>query len=258
MTVAATRPEGALGPYLRAIRAHGLLVIAITALTVAASCVWLLSRSDTYEATAQLLVTPLPQDDTTFIGIQILRESGEPTRTTQTAATLVSSRQAAELTAPRVASGWSVERVEDAVEVEPQGESSVLAVTARAGSPGFAARLANEFAAAALEARQLALRTQIGAAISQLEARRRELEPGSEVGSELAQRLSELELVRGGVDPTLSLLQEASVPTSPIGPPSWLVILLSFVAGLTLAALAALLVEALVGSRPPPGPYGVE
>ncbi len=116
-----------------------MLVVGVTALTVAASCVWLLVRADTYEATAQLLVTPLPQDDTTFIGVQVLRESSEPTRTTQTAATLASSRQAAQLTADRLASGWSVERVESSIDVKPQGESSVLAITAQADNAGLAA-----------------------------------------------------------------------------------------------------------------------
>lgn len=240
-----SRPEGALGPYLRAISAHRLLVVTVTLATVMASCAWLLLRSSTYEATAQLLITPLPPDDTTFTGVQVLRESTEPTRTTQTAATLVDSRQAALLTARRLGSGWTVQRVQDAVEVKPQGESSILAVIAQADERRLAARIADVFSDAALEARERALRIQVDAAIRQLRAQIRGLEGSPPVSVDQARRLSQLEAVRNGGDPTISVSQRAGVPNSPVGPPLWLVIPLSALAGLTLASGAALLLEAL-------------
>jgi Mrp family chromosome partitioning ATPase len=237
------RQEGALGPYLRAIGAHRLLVVAVTLATVAASAAWLSLRDPTYEATAQLLVSPLPQDDTTFIGVQVLRESTEPTRTMQTAATLVSSREAARLTAARLGRGWTAERVEDSVDVDPQGESNILAVTAQADARGVAARVANLYAAAALEARRATLRRQVDAAIRQLRAGARA--PGNSAGAaaDRAERLNQLELVRRGVDPTLSLSQPASVPSAPLGPPAFLVVAVSAIAGFTLASGAALLLE---------------
>jgi tyrosine-protein kinase len=238
-----TRPESALGPYLRAISAHRLLVVVITLVTVVASAAWLVLRSPSYEATAQLLVTPLPPDDSTFIGVQVLRESNEPTRTMQTAATLVSSRQAAQLAAERLGSGWTVRRVLESVEVKPQGESNVLAVTAQADDPRLAARIADVFSRAALEARQTALRRQVDAAIGQLRAQGRRPGENSEIALDRAQRLNQLQVVRRGVDPTLSLSQPAGVPSAPLGPPAWLVMLLSSIAGLTLATGAALLLE---------------
>jgi tyrosine-protein kinase len=238
------RPEGALGPYLRAISAHQLLVVVIAMTTVVATAAWLALRSPTYEGTAQILVTPIPQDDTTFIGVQVLRESNEPTRTTQTAATLVSSREAAQLTAQRLGAGWTAQRVEDAVDVQPQGESSILAVTAQDTDASFAARIADTFAGAALEVRRRALRRQVDVAIRQLQARRRGAD-SSGAALDRAQRLNQLELVRGGIDPTLSLSQRAVVPTSPLGPPAWLAILVSAIAGFTLASVTALVLETL-------------
>ena len=60
-------------------------------LVVFVACgLWLAQRSPTYEATAEILVTPLPQDDPTFQGLPFLRDYGEATRTIQTAATLES------------------------------------------------------------------------------------------------------------------------------------------------------------------------
>ena len=238
------RPEGALGPYLRAVGSNGLLVVVLTLATVAASCAWLLLRPTTYEATAKLLVAPVAQDDTTFLGIQVLRESSESTRTMQTAATLVSTSEAARLTAERMGTDWTANRVEDSVDVEPEGESDILAVTAEQEDAETAARLADVYAASALEARRTVLGGQVERAIAQLRSQSEGIENRSE-------RLNQLQLVRSGVDPTLSLAARATVPTAPTGPPTWLVVLLSLVAGFTLASVAALVLQDLDRSPSP-------
>ena len=76
---ASNRPaEGALGPYLRAIRAHRMLVIVVTLAAIGASIAWIALRPPTYEATANILVTPLAQEDQTFLGLQVLREARRP------------------------------------------------------------------------------------------------------------------------------------------------------------------------------------
>src|SRR5215213_1962207 len=108
--------EPALGPYLRAIRAHKPLMVLTTLAFVAAALAWLaFARTPTYEATANLLVTPLPQDDQTFRGLQLLRDSGDPTRTVQTAASLVTAPEAARRTATQLGNGWTTQRVFDSV-----------------------------------------------------------------------------------------------------------------------------------------------
>ncbi len=70
--------EGALGPYLRAIRSHRLLVILVTLAAVAAAIAWTVLRTPTYTATAEMLVTPVAQDDQTFLGLQVLARLGRP------------------------------------------------------------------------------------------------------------------------------------------------------------------------------------
>jgi uncharacterized protein involved in exopolysaccharide biosynthesis len=239
--------EGAAGPYLRAILGHKWIVLGIAALTVGAAVAWLAVRETEYEATGEILVTPLPQDEPAFLGVQVLRDSAEPIRTIQTAASLAASARARELTAERLGRGWDEDRVDDAVEVEPIGESSVLAVTARDEDPETAARVAYIYTRAIIHARRELLRKQVRVAISQLQAQARRLDQDSGAGVETLRRLNQLELVRSGVDPTLSISRPAEVPDDPLGPPSWLVIVLAALAGLTLGAVTAVLVDALGG-----------
>jgi capsular exopolysaccharide synthesis family protein len=242
---AAPEAEGALGPYLRALAGHRTLVVFVTLAAVAASVAWLSARMPAYEATAQLLVTPLPQDDRTFLGLQMIRDSGDPTRTVQTAAALMKSEQAAALTAQRLGSDWSARRVAAAVDVEPVGESNILAVSARWRDAVGAARLANEFTDAALRSRSIVLREQIDAAFTRLREQVRALRRnGAAAGAELAQ-LQQLHTLRAGPDPTLSLSQRAVAPASPSGAPPWLVVAMALLAGFTLAIGAALFLDHL-------------
>src|SRR4051794_27761975 len=149
--------EGALTPYVRAIRAHrrlfGLVVVAVLAGAVA----WLAFGSPEYKSTARLLVTPLPQDDRRFLGFELLRGSGDPTRTVQTAAGLIESRLAADQTARTLGSGWTGKKVEDHIQVQPEGESNIVSITATADDRQDAARLANTYARSALSTRARAL-----------------------------------------------------------------------------------------------------
>jgi capsular exopolysaccharide synthesis family protein len=246
--IAPVRPEGALGPYVRAFRAHRLLVAAITLLALAAAIGWLAHRSPQYQASAEILVNPLPQDNQTFIGIpDVLRDSpSDPTRTLQTAATFVDSPLAAQLAAKRVDHGYTLDSVQSAVSVDPQGQSNILAVSAKTDNAKISAQLANEFANAALQIRGQQLRGEIQAQLSQLQSRLRGVPANDPVTrGTIAAQINQLEAANNGKDPSLSLLQTARVPTSAVGAPPWLVIALSLLAGFMLAMGTALLMELL-------------
>src|SRR3989442_12870615 len=58
--------DGALGHYLRAIRAHVVLIVAVTLAALVGAVAWHQLRTPTYEASADVLVNPLPSDDPTF------------------------------------------------------------------------------------------------------------------------------------------------------------------------------------------------
>ena len=231
--------ETPLAVFWRAVRAHWLLVILVT-LTAVAGSLWVLSRREPdYRTTAQIVITPLPGFDKTFLGLDVLRDSGDAARTAQTAAALLDASGAAAVVAPKLGSAWTSERVSQAVSVEPLGESNVLGVTATAKDPELAARAANEFTRAALSIRYRRFERQLKNRIAQLQRRRRSLPEGDERGA-VVDQIGNLEAIRvAREDPSLGLLQAATVPTTPVGAADWLVVLLSVLAGLALGSIAA-------------------
>jgi capsular exopolysaccharide synthesis family protein len=238
--------EGALGPYFRAVRAHRLVFVAVVLAALLGSVAWLAVRTPQYEASSQLLLNPLPQDDTAFLGFDLLRDSGDPTRTAQTAASLVETRSAAERTAVALGDDWTATKVEKAVDVEPEGESNIVAVTATADSAALAARIANQFANSAIAERKAALTRQIDAEVARLEAG----EPSTPdaTAPDNARRIAQLEALKQRGDPTLTASQAAVPPESSTSASLVLVIALALIAGLALGVGAAVLLE-ITGRR---------
>jgi uncharacterized protein involved in exopolysaccharide biosynthesis len=223
------------------------LVFALVILvTVATAAVWLTQRDPRYEATAEVLVSPLAQDDPAFVGLEAIRDAGDPTRTMQTAASLVDSREAAVLAARRLDADWTPPTVDAAVDVQPQGESNILAITAEADDPDEAAAVANHFARAALDVRTARLRAQTKRLLRRLQLRQSGFGESSDtVTADLAARVGQLEGALAGGDPTVTLAQRAG-PGTAIGASPTLILLLSLMAGVALAAAAAILLEAVV------------
>jgi capsular exopolysaccharide synthesis family protein len=233
----------ALDPYRRAIRHRPWLVAIIALLTVAVAVAWIATRSREYQTTAQILVTPQSEAPATA-GLPILTESVDPTRTLQTAATMLVSPRAAELTAQRL--GGTVDDVRAALTVEPQGNSNIVAITATAPTATTAARIANVYADAALGARRSSLEREVDAKLASIQSREAALDdPDSAAAAALADQASTLQAIGDGQDPNFSLLQAAPVPTAASGTSPALVIVLSVLVGLALGVGAALAVEQL-------------
>jgi Mrp family chromosome partitioning ATPase len=244
------RPEGALGSYLRALRAHRALFVAVVLAVLAGSVAWLVVRTPEYQASAQLLINPLPQEDETFLGLPVIRDSGDPTRTIQTAATLLHSSDGAALTAQRMGGSATAEGVLRAVDVQPEGQSNIVAVTAHADGAGRAARLANTFAESMLEVRDAALRRDLDEVVARLESSEARLAGGdATAAADVERRIAQLDAVRRSGDPTTLFAGRASVPSAPEGAPAWLIVVLALLAGVILATGATLLVEILTPRR---------
>ena len=242
--------EGALGAYLNAIRAHKLLVILITLAAVAASIGVILIRTPQYEATAQVLVVPVPPDDPTFVGLPVIKaDPGDPARTIQTAVSLVDSQVAADLAAETLGGDWTADRVLDATQVEPQGDSDLLVVTATADDSDEAVKVANVFVRSSLEVRSDELRRVGQIRIDQLQARVDALPQADQAArAEFSSRLDQIEFALQRGDPTLSLSQEAISDDMPTGTPAVLIIALAALAGFMLGSGTAMLLE-LVNRR---------
>jgi Mrp family chromosome partitioning ATPase/capsular polysaccharide biosynthesis protein len=231
--------------YLAAIRSHRLIVVLVTLAAVAASVAFVVLRSPAYEATADLLVEPLPQEDQTFIGLPLLRDTGDPVRTTQTAAVLVESEAAADLAAAELGGDWTGEKIlEEAVQVSPEGESNILAITATADSPDEAAELANVYTDSVLEIRGRAFRRSAEALVADLEAQLAATSARDDATrATLATRRDQVRSIVEAGDPTLMLSQEAVPPSSPKGASAAVIVALALIAGLTLGTGTALVLE---------------
>ena len=219
-------------------------MVVVVLATLLASVVWMTQRTPEYKATARLLVNPLPQTDE-FLGLPVLRDSGDPTRTMQTAATLLESPEAAQATADQLGAGWSAQKVLEAVDLEPEGESNILAVTARAEGKKASIDLANAFADATLEERNAALRRTAEPIIARLNQTRARLGPRDPSATDLENRIVTLETLAAAGDPSTQLSRRAGPSASAAGAPPWLIVFLALLAGVVLASVAALLMEML-------------
>jgi polysaccharide biosynthesis transport protein len=235
-------PDFALTAYLRALRSHWVVFIVVVGVTVAAALAWTSQRPASYEATARILVSPVTADDRTFVGVQVVRDTGDPTRTVQTAATLVESSEAAQRTARRLGPRYSAGDIGAAVEVEPLGQSNVLAVRAEGETAEEAGRIATEFARAALFVRSEAVRSQVAELIPELEAQQQAVGPESSTSADLATRIFQLRATQSKGDPTL-LLEQSAPPGAATGVSRSLIVVLALIAGAALGAVAVLLLD---------------
>ena len=149
-------------------RERALLVGVITALTVVAAVAYVVTTEKTYEATADVLVSPIPADDPTLPALGLVTETQDPTVAVETAAQLIDNDAVAARTQKKLSSSESVTQIQDDVQVSPIGSSNVIAVTATQPTPENAADLANAYAAAGIAERNVALRQRIEAVLRRL------------------------------------------------------------------------------------------
>jgi Mrp family chromosome partitioning ATPase/capsular polysaccharide biosynthesis protein len=243
----AASPYQSLGPFLRAIGRHWLLVLVVGGLAGGISVATVLQHKASYEASVSVLVKPLPQDDATFIGIGTIVDSVDPTRTIQTAAALISTPTAAEAAAKKMGPGWTGTRVKNAVRVQPRGESFLLDIIATGSSGDQAARLADAYADAALAARAKLFQTNLSTSIDALRgriAKLRQIGADSTQINDLSGRFEQLRALQViGADPSLQLSERADPTGGPIGKSRVLLAILAVISGLVLGSIAALAIE---------------
>ncbi len=237
--------------FARAIRAHRGLFIAIVAAALFGSAVWLAVRSPVYEATAELLVTPVPDTDQSLVTLPLIRTAGaDPARAVNTAAALVTSQDVVRRASERLDGELSPRAVDAATEIVPSETENLVAVEAHAADPDQAARIANAYGDAVIEVRRESLKPLVAAAIDRATSELDRLsDPASLRAQQLQARIADLNTIRNGADPTISISTEASPPPSPSGAEARLVLLLALVAGVAIAATTVVVIELLV-----PGP----
>lgn len=236
--------QQAISPYLRAVRRHWIVVLALTLVAGVVAAVTVERSGYTYKATANVLVTPLPENPS-YLDLGVVLDTGDPTRTVQTAAALVNTAQAASATATKLGGGWTTDSVQKAITVDSLGQTNVLAITGSASSASQAAQLTNTYANTALSLEGDVVQRNIAAQIAKLQAEIASLPRGAATtqsqSASLSAQLGALDSLRSsGGDPTLSVSQAAPTPSSPSGTSHALIVLLALLGGFAVASVAVL------------------
>lgn len=191
------------------------------------------------QATARVVVTPFQATDPAVAGLPLLLSAGDPTPALITAQGLVGAAPVAQLTAERMGPGWSEARVVHQVEVTLESGSQLIDITANAAKPSVATRLANVYAAAALQVRGNQVQPAIQAALARADA---ELGAAggatTDTSTATVARASALRGLVGHGDPSFQLAQPAYLARRPGFAHSVLIVLLALASGAVLGYLA--------------------
>ena len=232
--------------YLQALWDHAWLIALCVVVCVAGTGVYVATAAKKYRATSQMLISPVPANTTTLIGLPVLFSSGDPTRDVLTASSLITTPQVATAAASALHLKMSASALLADVSATPVGQSNLVAVTATASSASRAQKIADAFPQAVIATRAAALHRAITAIIPGLQAQAAKLpstlqgQPGT-----VADQLSQLETLSSSPDPTMTLATSATLPTSPYTPRVKLSLVAALFGGLIIGIGLAFAYQAL-------------
>jgi Mrp family chromosome partitioning ATPase/capsular polysaccharide biosynthesis protein len=237
-------PAAALNSFLRAIARHRIVFAAIVFLCLFGAGAWLKHRAPSFQANAEILVSPVPATDESFVGLPLIRASElDPQRGAATAAPLLASPTAARLAASRAHA--SPAAVSSAVTVAAVPGSSLVQVSAKGGSAGGTAAVANAYAEAAIRVRGNFITPQVRNAIAEANTQLALLaDPTGAEAIVLKARLADLRSIIHRGDPTLALAHPAP-PGASQNTPAKDVLLIALLVGILLASLTVVMIDLL-------------
>lgn len=232
--------------YVETFRERFWLIVSTVAITTVIVILYVILAAKTYEGEADLLITPVNADDPVLASLGLIGGSADPTRGVETASRLVTSINVAEAVQEELGSPRSPSSLLTEVSAVPVAQSNIVAVTATAGSPEEAKRLADAFATQTVETRTQGLHEQIERKLSPLRsALRSEAPPTEATEAAIADQVAQLELFATGPTPDMQVEARATLPTAPASPRVALSIAAGIVAGLILGVVAAFAAQVL-------------
>src|SRR5882757_7599666 len=125
-------PEEELGlkSYVETIRERWRLVLLAVLVTTLGSVAYVLVAQKTYEAEADLLITPVASD--TLPSLPLIRQSADPTRDVETAAKLVTNTDVSAAVRDQLHLSTTPQDLLQQVTAEPIAQSNIVAVRAQA------------------------------------------------------------------------------------------------------------------------------
>ncbi|MGH2797541.1 MAG: Wzz/FepE/Etk N-terminal domain-containing protein, partial [Thermoleophilaceae bacterium] len=174
---ASETPGERLTMYVEALRRHRVLVACIVFATVMAGLVVATLAPKSYDATAKVLIGQRAQLDA-LLGAPDY--TPDPERDVNTSVELITLEPVAESVSRRLGLGLSPGALTSKVETATAGNSNVVSITVRDGSPARAARIANAFAQAYRDFRTRAAQASLNDAIARAGERAVRLPSGPE------------------------------------------------------------------------------
>jgi polysaccharide biosynthesis transport protein len=234
---------------LGALKAQWWLVACCVGLAVAATIVVASHIQKVYQASATMLVQPVPANDETLLGLGLPSASADPSRDVETISQLIRTSAVAERVRRDLGLQASARSLLKKIRAEPVAQSNIVNVAAKAHSPELAAQLANAFGQAAVAERTDRLHRQIDLVIPQLRDQIAQVPAGSDATIQaLTAKLQSLQTLRALPDPTLHLESQAEPPSSPVSPRVKLSVVAAGLGGLILG-IGMVLVSQLFDTR---------
>ncbi len=218
-----------------------MLVAAFIAMGLGGAVAYLSVAHKTYQAQANLLVTPVAEDDPNLLGLPLVRDTSDPTADVLTVSNLVTSPEVASLVSRQL--GGTPSALLSRVTATPVSQSQIIAVQATGSTPQQAANLANAFAQQTVRERTNVLHAQLARMIPPLKASIRQ-EPAADRAG-LQTQLAIFQTLAVAPDPTLRVTSTAAPPTSPSSPKKTLSLAAGGFAGLVVGILTVLALQAV-------------
>jgi succinoglycan biosynthesis transport protein ExoP len=237
-----------LARYFATLRAHVKLIILCVIVTFAASVAYVKLAPKSYTATAELLVQPLPAQDSvleTIPGNLLLHASGDPTTDVLTAASLVHTQRIAQATVAALGSKQTAAQILQSVSVVPTDQSNLLSVSASSSDPRQAQRLVNAYANAVMAVRTAQLHAYIARVLPGFKTTLAHSPGSTTTGGSLADLVQQLAALQAGQDPTITVSNSAALPAAPTSPKTSLSLIAGILIGLLVGCALAFGIEAL-------------
>lgn len=231
------------------LRSPWLAVVTLTAAGAAAAGGYGLTAPKEYRATAQLLVSPVPATDSTYTGIDVLRDSGGKRTAAASAAALVKAPLVADAVRAQLGLHRSRDALLSSLDAHVADSSDVVDVTVEDGSAVGAAQLANAFADTLVNQRTASFDRDVAGAIARDTHTLATLPAKSPAAAHIRAQLAELRPLAGAPDPTLRHAGQATPPSTASWPDAGLLALLGAAIGLGAGALAVILLALLRARR---------
>lgn len=240
----AGQTEG-LVSYLEAIRAGRWIIISALVACLGMALLYLAQADKVYEASADLLISPQPQQQVPVPGI--IMQSSDPTRDVETVARLVTSAPIARRVIKKLALPTTVRGVQTKVDAKPLAQSNIITITTKGPTAVAAKRLADAFAAEFVGYRNDRLRVELDQQIKQLESQVGPAPSPAELqdATSPARQLKTLRALRLGDDPSVSFASPAELPNSAASPRPVLTIAAAIIGSLALGLVGAFALQLL-------------